>query len=173
MLTRPPQTVAARKAEPLPASAAKPKDDVEVTATVSKPATPLLPPVPVAAKQVCSNPDALGVSRTVIIDTTGGPGFGFLQYKQFDFLAEKEIVLTFDDGPWPTTPAVLKALSDECTKAVFFPVGKHTTYHPEILKQVFVAGHTVGSHTWSHAHLDGKKMTEQMVKEEIEKALAP
>ena len=108
----------------------------------------------------------------VVIDTTGGPGFGFLQYKQFDFLTDKEIVLTFDDGPWPTTPAVLKALSDECTKAIFFPVGKHTTYHPEILRQVFNAGHTVGSHTWSHAHLDGKKMTEPQVREEIEKGFS-
>jgi len=166
----PPQTVAARKAEPLPAPAAK-KDDVEVTASISKPAPP--PPAPVAAKPVCANPDALGISRTVIIDTTGGPGFGFLQYKQFDFLTEKEVVLTFDDGPWPAnTPAVLKALADECTKAVFFPVGKHTTYHPEILKQVAAAGHTIGSHTWSHTHLDGKKMTEQMAKDEIEKGFS-
>ena len=167
--TAPPQTVAARKAEPLPA-AAKPKDDVEVTASLSKPAPPAASPAP--AKAVCANPDALGVSRTVIIDTTGGPGFGFLQYKQFDFLTDKEVVLTFDDGPWPTTPAVLKALSDECTKAVFFPVGKHTTYHPEILRQVAAAGHTIGSHTWSHAHLDGKKMTEAQVKEEIEKGFS-
>src|SRR5882757_4704976 len=166
-----PQTVAARKAEPLP-SAAKAKDDVEVTASLSKPAPP---PAPVPAPQpvkACANPDALGVSRTVVIDTTGGPGFGFLQYKQFDFLTDKEVVLTFDDGPWPTTPAVLKALADECTKGVFFPVGKHTTYHPEILKQVFAAGHTVGSHTWSHAHLDGKKMTEPQMKEEIEKGFS-
>jgi peptidoglycan/xylan/chitin deacetylase (PgdA/CDA1 family) len=71
----------------------------------------------------------------VEIDTTGGPGFGFAHFKQFDFLTDKEVVLTFDDGPWPAnTPAVLKALSDECTKAVFFPIGKHATYHPEILK---------------------------------------
>ncbi len=107
-----------------------------------------------------------------MIDTTGGPGFGFLQYKQFDFLTDKEVVLTFDDGPWPTTPAVLKALADECTKGVFFPVGKHTTYHPEILRQVAAAGHTIGSHTWSHAHLDSKKLTEQQVKEEIEKGFS-
>src|SRR5438105_4571562 len=170
----PPQTVAARKAEPLPAPAAAKlalKDDVEITASLSKPA-----PAPVPAAQpvrsTCANPDALGVSRMVVIDTTGGPGFGFLQYKQFDFLTDKEVVLTFDDGPWPTTPAVLKALADECTKGVFFPVGKHTTYHPEILRQVAAAGHTIGSHTWSHAHLDGKKMTEQMAKEEIEKGFS-
>ena len=167
-----PQTVAARKAEPLPAPAAKTaaKDDVEVTAALSKPAPPV--PAPAPAKSTCANPDALGVSRTVVIDTTGGPGFGFLQYKQFDFLTDKEVVLTFDDGPWPTTPAVLKALADECTKAVFFPIGLHTTYHPEILKQVAAAGHTIGSHTWSHAHLDSKKLTEQQARDEIEKGFS-
>ena len=169
-----PQTVAARKAELLPAPAKLAlKDDVEITASLTKPA-PAPAPVPAAqpAKSSCANPDALGVSRTVVIDTTGGPGFGFLQYKQFDFLTDKEVVLTFDDGPWPTTPAVLKALADECTKGVFFPVGKHTTYHPEILRQVAAAGHTIGSHTWSHAHLDSKKLTEQQVKEEIEKGFS-
>ena len=52
-----------------------------------------------------------------MIDTTGGPGFGFEHFKQLDFLTDKEVVLTFDDGPWPNnTPAVLKALADECTK---------------------------------------------------------
>ena len=169
-----PQTVAARKAEPLPAPAKPaPKDDVEVTASLSKPAPAPAPmPAPLPARSACANPDGLGVSRMVVIDTTGGPGFGFLQYKQFDFLTDKEVVLTFDDGPWPTTPAVLKALADECTKAVFFPVGKHTTYHPEILRQVAAAGHTIGSHTWSHTHLDGKKLTEQQVREEIEKGFS-
>jgi len=167
-----PQTVAARKAEPLPAPAAKTaaRDDIEVTAALSKPAPPV--PAPAPAKSTCANPDALGVSRTVVIDTTGGPGFGFLQYKQFDFLTDKEVVLTFDDGPWPTTPAVLKALAEECTKAVFFPIGLHTTYHPEILKQVAAAGHTIGSHTWSHAHLDSKKLTEQQARDEIEKGFS-
>ncbi|XIA65631.1 polysaccharide deacetylase family protein [Bradyrhizobium sp. TZ2] len=169
-----PQTIAARKAEPLPAAAKpSPGDDVEVTASLLKPApAPARMPAPLPARSACANPDGLGVSRTVVIDTTGGPGFGFLQYKQFDFLTDKEVVLTFDDGPWPTTPAVLKALADECTKGVFFPVGKHTTYHPEILRQVAAAGHTIGSHTWSHSHLDGKKLTEQQVREEIEKGFS-
>ena len=168
-----PQTVAARNAEPLPAQAAAraARDDVEVTASLSKPA-PAPAPVPQAVKSTCANPDALGVSRTVVIDTTGGPGFGFLQYKQFDFLTDKEVVLTFDDGPWPTTPAVLKALADECTKAVFFPIGLHSTYHPDILKQVAAAGHTVGAHTWSHADLHSKKLNEQQGKDEIEKGFS-
>jgi peptidoglycan/xylan/chitin deacetylase (PgdA/CDA1 family) len=175
----PPQTMAARPAPQLPASAARQaaKDDVEVTAGLTKQAeaaapAPALASVPAPAKSTCANPDALGVSRTVVIDTTGGPGFGFLQYKQFDFLADKEVVLTFDDGPWPTTPAVLKALADECTKAVFFPIGLHTTYHPEILRQVAAAGHTIGAHTWSHAHLASKKISEQQAKDEIEKGFS-
>src|ERR1700716_3061697 len=130
-------------------------------------------PAPAPAKSACANPDALGVSRVVVIDTTGGPGFGFEHFKQLDFLADKEVVLTFDDGPWPVnTPAVLKALADECTKAVFFPIGKHATYHPAILRQVAAAGHTVGAHTWSHANLNSKKISEQQAKDEIEKGFS-
>ena len=140
------------------------KDDVEITGGVGdKPASPSAAAILPTPKPACANADALGVSRVVAIDTTGGPGFGFEHFKQFDFLTDKEVVLTFDDGPWPgNTPAVLKALDDDCTKAVFFPIGKHATYHPEILSQVLAAGHTVGAHTWSHANLNGKKMTEQL-----------
>ncbi|HMF20681.1 MAG TPA: polysaccharide deacetylase family protein [Pseudolabrys sp.] len=133
------------------------------------PAAPAPSALPAAIK--CDNPNALGVSRVVEIDTTGGPGFGFEHFKAYDFLTDHEIVLTFDDGPWPGhTPAVLKALADQCTKAVFFPIGKHAGWHPEIMKQVAAAGHTVGSHTWSHKDLS--KVSEQEGKDEIEKGIA-
>jgi peptidoglycan/xylan/chitin deacetylase (PgdA/CDA1 family) len=101
----------------------------------------------------CESPGGMGLVRIVEIDTTGGPGFGFQDFKQYDFLHDKEVVLTFDDGPWPSTPAVLKALTDECLKATFFEIGEHATWHPEITKQVIDAGMTVGTHTWSHKHL--------------------
>jgi peptidoglycan/xylan/chitin deacetylase (PgdA/CDA1 family) len=102
----------------------------------------------------CNKPGGMGLSRIIEIDTTGGPGFGFEHFKQYDFLRDKEIVLTFDDGPWPAnTPAVLEALADECLKATFFEIGKHATWHPEITKQVIEAGMTVGTHTWSHKDL--------------------
>jgi len=128
-------------------------------------------PAPVVAKAKCDNPNALGVERVVQIDTTGGPGFGFEHFKAYDFLRDKEIVLTFDDGPWPgNTPAVLKALADQCTKALFFPIGKHAGWHPEILKQVAAAGHTIGSHTWSHKDLS--KLTPEEAKNEIEMGIA-
>jgi peptidoglycan/xylan/chitin deacetylase (PgdA/CDA1 family) len=119
----------------------------------------------------CTNPNALGVARTVEIDTTGGPGFGFEHFKQLDFLRDHEVVLTFDDGPWPTTPNVLKALAAECVKAIFFPIGKHATYYPEILRQVAAGGHTIGSHTWSHKDLSAVKNPDEQ-KAEIEKAIS-
>jgi peptidoglycan/xylan/chitin deacetylase (PgdA/CDA1 family) len=128
---------------------------------------------PVPAKASCANPNALGIARVVEIDTTGGPGFGFEHFKQLDFLRDKEVVLTFDDGPWPlNTPSVLKTLADECTTGIFFSIGKHATYYPEILKQVAAAGHTIGAHTWSHATLTNKKLTEQQRIEEIEKGFS-
>jgi peptidoglycan-N-acetylglucosamine deacetylase len=129
------------------------------------------------------NPNALGVSRVVEIDTTGGPGFGTEHFKGMDFLRPGEVVLTFDDGPWPNnTPKVLAALARHCTKAIFFPIGLHATYNPDILKQVAAAGHTVGSHTWCHQNLNktkgsclinGKRQTvEYNFKDEIEKGIS-
>jgi len=109
---------------------------------------------PSASIAPCDKPGGLGLSRIVEIDTTGGPGFGFEHFKQYDFLRDKEVVLTFDDGPWPeNTPAVLRALADNCLKATFFEIGEHATWHPEITKQVVEAGMTLGSHTWSHKDL--------------------
>jgi len=128
-------------------------------------------PAPAATQAKCSNPNALGVARVVEIDTTGGPGFGFEHFKAYDFLRDHEVVLTFDDGPWPgNTPAVLKALADQCTKALFFPIGKHAGWHPEILKKVAAEGHTIGSHTWSHKDLS--RLTPDEAKDEIEKGIA-
>jgi peptidoglycan/xylan/chitin deacetylase (PgdA/CDA1 family) len=125
-----------------------------------------------AAGAKCANPNALGVARTVEIDTTGGPGFGFEHFKQHDFLRNNEVILTFDDGPWPTTPKVLAALAEHCVKATFFVIGKHATYYPNILKQMSDEGHTIGSHTWSHADLGRKNITVEQAKDEIEKGIS-
>ena len=71
------------------------------------------------------SPTPWGFSRVVEIDTTGGPKFGLQYLKGNDFLRDKEVVLTFDDGPRPvSTVAVLKALQDECVKATFFEIGQ-------------------------------------------------
>ena len=140
-------------------------------------------PVPSTAPSCPGNPNALGVTRVVEIDTTGGPGFGFEHFKEHDFLREGEVVLTFDDGPWPRhTPAVLAALNAHCTKAIFFPIGTHATYEPGILKQVAASGHAIGSHTWCHQDLSKTKgkclirgkleVVEYDPKDEIEKGIS-
>jgi peptidoglycan/xylan/chitin deacetylase (PgdA/CDA1 family) len=156
---------------------------VAVAQATPAPAAQAPAPMPSAMATSCSNPNALGVARVVEIDTTGGPGFGFEHFKAHDFLREGEVVLTFDDGPWPkNTPAVLAALQAHCTKAIFFPIGLHATYEPGILKQVAAAGHAVGSHTWCHQDLsktkghcqvNGKTQTvEYDPKDEIEKGIS-
>lgn len=103
----------------------------------------------------CSSPEALGVSRVQVIDTTGGPRFGLqFQPEGTSFLAPGEVVLTFDDGPYaPTTGSILDTLDRFCTKATFFAVGRVAVYQQATLKAVVARGHTLGSHTWSHANL--------------------
>jgi peptidoglycan/xylan/chitin deacetylase (PgdA/CDA1 family) len=135
----------AQNATPAPAPAP--------AASAPAPAPAPLPPV-AKAIPACNNPDAIGLSRVVEIDTTGGPAFGTEHFKQYDFLRDKEVVLTFDDGPWPeNTPMVLKALKDNCIKATFFEIGEHATWRPDISREVAAAGMTVGNHTWSHKDL--------------------
>jgi len=128
-------------------------------------------PPPAKAAAACNNPDALGLSRVVEIDTTGGPAFGTEHFKQYDFLRDKEVVFTFDDGPWPdNTPMVLKALADNCTKATFFEIGEHATWRPDLSKLVAEAGMTIGNHTWSHKDLAKKPYASdiEQAKQEIE-----
>jgi peptidoglycan/xylan/chitin deacetylase (PgdA/CDA1 family) len=108
--------------------------------------------LPAAAQQPCTG-NVLGVSRTVEIDTSSGPKFGF-QYNEHSFLGDGEVVLTFDDGPLRAyTKPVLEALDAQCTKATFFVVGRMAVADPEMVKEYARRGHTVGTHTWSHANL--------------------
>jgi peptidoglycan/xylan/chitin deacetylase (PgdA/CDA1 family) len=124
--------------------------------------------LPTGSATSCASPDALGIERIVEIDTVDGSRFGSSQYPGRDFLRSREIVLTFDDGPWPnTTQMVLAALAEHCTKATFFSIGKHALWHPEILRAVSAAGHTIGGHSWSHPYFSTLKPEEAV--DEIEK----
>ncbi|KAB2937231.1 MAG: polysaccharide deacetylase family protein [Hyphomicrobium sp.] len=121
------------------------------------------PPVEACA----TSADKLGLSRIVEVDTAGGPLFGRVASGGYDFLADGEVVLTFDDGPLrPYTRAVLKALAQHCTKATFFMVGRMAVADPAMVREVASQGHTVASHTWSHAKLQG--LAADKAKDEIE-----
>jgi len=114
----------------------------------------LMSTAPASASNCLDNPDALGVSRVLEINTSGGPRFGTLQYKQTLDLGPKEVVLTFDDGPHPkNTQRVLAALKKECVKATFFTVGTMVQNYPESLQAIADDGHTIGTHSWSHPNI--------------------
>jgi peptidoglycan/xylan/chitin deacetylase (PgdA/CDA1 family) len=142
-----------------------PTPSVGATSAENSPASPTSSAIP-----PCDKPDGFGLSRIVQIDTTGGPEFGIQHFKEYrDFLRDKEVVLTFDDGPRQgSTEAVLKALADECLRATFFEIGENASWHPQITKQVIDAGMTVGTHTWSHKDLARNPYANNLEKAEQE-----
>ncbi|MFC4722536.1 polysaccharide deacetylase family protein [Geojedonia litorea] len=69
---------------------------------------------------------------------------------------QKELFLTFDDGPTPEiTPWVLDRLQHYNAKATFFCIGSNIEKHPEIFKRIIEEGHQIGNHT--HNHIKGWK----------------
>ena len=113
-------------------------DDLLVTASIK-------------AEEPQCDPTRSLAGREIIIDPAGGPRFGQTQFHDSLPLNDKEVVLTFDDGPHPTrTRAILDALDQYCVKAVFFAVGEMAMEHPEVLRDVARRGHLIGTHTYSH-----------------------
>src|ERR1700761_169240 len=110
----------------------------------------------IAAAQAadCPRTDALGTSRILAVDAATTPRVGLKSFPQTLPLEDHEVVLTFDDGPWPaTTPKVLAALAHECVHATFFLIGKPATEHPDLVRRIAAEGHTIGTHTWTHPSL--------------------
>lgn len=106
---------------------------------------------PAAAEPCRGRPDALGTSRVLAVSAATTPRVGRKHFPETLPLADKELVLTFDDGPWPTTtPRVLDALKAECVRATFFLLGRNTDAHPALARRALAEGHTVGHHTYSH-----------------------
>lgn len=107
------------------------------------------PPVPACA----TDTDKLGLERIVEIDTSTGGVYGGSNHN-IHFLKDREVVLTFDDGPMRAyTRRILQALEAHCTRATFFMVGRMAAADPAMVKEVLAAGHTVGTHTFSHKNL--------------------
>ncbi len=102
----------------------------------------------------CPRADALGTSRTLAVDAASFPRVGLKSFPQTLPLRDHEVVLTFDDGPWPpTTPKVLAALARQCVHATFFLIGKPASEHPDLVRRIAAEGHTIGHHTWLHRSL--------------------
>lgn len=66
---------------------------------------------------------------------------------------DKEIFLTFDDGPSENTREILKILKEEDVHATFFDIGsalKDNKENQELLKQEIDQGNAVAGHSFSH-----------------------
>ncbi|MFT6715522.1 MAG: peptidoglycan/xylan/chitin deacetylase (PgdA/CDA1 family) [Saprospiraceae bacterium] len=71
---------------------------------------------------------------------------------------QKEVFLTFDDGPSePITSKVLALLREYDAKASFFCIGKNVAYHPDLFSKIIDEDHLVGNHTFHH--LNGWKFS--------------
>src|SRR5437667_2047142 len=109
--------------------------------------------VPPALAADCPRPDALGTSRTLVVDAKEHPLIGTMQYRETLPLNDGEVVLTFDDGPIPKNSyQILDILAAQCVKATFFLVGRQAQANPEGVRKVLDAGHTVATHTQSHPY---------------------
>src|SRR5882762_6319603 len=97
------------------------------------------------------HPDALGTSRTLVVDPREHPRIGTMQYAETLPLRDHEVVLTFDDGPLPrNSNQVLDILAAQCVKATFFVIGGMARAAPEGVRKLVAAGHSVGTHTQNH-----------------------
>ncbi|MFG3593682.1 polysaccharide deacetylase family protein [Bradyrhizobium sp. RDI18] len=119
----------------------------------------------------CPRKDGLGTSRVLAVDAATYPRVGLKSFPQTLPLEDREVVLTFDDGPWqPTDQKILAALAQECVRATFFLLGKRASEHPELVRRMAAQGHTIAHHTWTHHNL--KYMKPEAAIGEIDKGIA-
>ena len=122
------------------------------------------------AAPCAGNPDALGTERVLVVDAASSPRVGRKHFPNTLPLAPKEVVLTFDDGPWPgTTNRVLEALKAECVRATFFLLGNNALANPALARREVAEGHTVAYHTFAHPLLN--RMTLKAAEAEIDRGI--
>jgi peptidoglycan/xylan/chitin deacetylase (PgdA/CDA1 family) len=118
------------------------------------------------------NPDALGTSRTIVVDPAEHPWIGTMQCHETLPLEDHEIVLTFDDGPLPPrSTRVLEILASECVKATYFMVGRMARSFPDMVRRIHEAGHTIGTHSETHP-LSFNRMSLERAEAEINEGIA-
>jgi peptidoglycan/xylan/chitin deacetylase (PgdA/CDA1 family) len=112
-------------------------------------------PLAALAAPCPGNNQALGTERVLEVDAKTTPRVGRKHFPTTLPLRRKELVLTFDDGPWPgTTPKVLDALKAECVRATFFLLGKNVAAAPTLARRTLAEGHSIGHHSYGHPLLD-------------------
>jgi peptidoglycan/xylan/chitin deacetylase (PgdA/CDA1 family) len=127
---------------------------------------------PASAADCPGHPDAIGTSRTLVVDPREHPRVGTMQYPETLPLRDHEVVLSFDDGPLPrNSNQVLAILAAQCVKANFFLIGEMAHAYPEGVRKLVEAGHTIGTHTQTHP-LTMNRMPIERAKAEIDNGIA-
>jgi peptidoglycan/xylan/chitin deacetylase (PgdA/CDA1 family) len=126
-----------------------------------------------ASTDACpGNPNALGTSRVLTISPSEFDKIGRMQYKQTLPLNDHEVVITFDDGPLPPySNIILDILASQCVKATYFLIGRMAHQYPSIVRRIYNAGHTIGTHTQNHP-LALQRLPLQRVGSEVEGGIA-
>ncbi|HLH92485.1 MAG TPA: polysaccharide deacetylase family protein [Xanthobacteraceae bacterium] len=129
-------------------------------------------PAAAAGTDCPGNPNALGTSRVLVVDPAAHPRIGTMQYHESLPLQDHEVVLTFDDGPLPPySKRVLETLASQCVKATYFMVGRMASAYPDVVKQIYAAGHTIGTHSQNHP-LRFEHMSLPQVQKEVDDGIA-
>jgi peptidoglycan/xylan/chitin deacetylase (PgdA/CDA1 family) len=111
-------------------------------------------PVAATAQDCAGRTDVLGTSRVLTVDAGSTPRVGRKEFPATLPLEAKDLVLTFDDGPWATTtPKLLDILKAQCVHATFFLLGRNAQAHPQLVRREQAEGHTLGTHSFNHPML--------------------
>ena len=152
---------------PAPAAVTKVAAPQSAAEAANQTATPL--PAQTAAAEATNcpgHPDALGTSRVLAVDPAEYPRIGRMQYPDSLPLNDKEVVLTFDDGPLPPySNQILDILAAQCVKATYFLVGEMARAYPAMVRRIYEEGHTIGTHSEDHPTRFGQLPIEKMRQE--------
>jgi peptidoglycan/xylan/chitin deacetylase (PgdA/CDA1 family) len=144
---------------PVQAAAVQPAPESAASQSTQEPASQ-------AGANCPGHPDALGTSRVLALDPAQYPRIGHMQYPDSLPLADKEVVLTFDDGPiLPYSDQILDILASQCVKATYFLVGEMARVFPATVRRIYEEGHTIGTHSEDHPARFGQLPVEKMRRE--------
>jgi len=156
-------TAAAPAAAAPAADSSKPDGKDTKPDTAAQPAEQPATPVQTATSNCPGNPNALGTSRVLAIDPADFKRIGHMQYPDSLPLQDKEVVITFDDGPIPPySNQILDILASQCVKVTYFLVGEMARAYPAIVRHEYEAGHTIGTHSEHHPLHFGELPLERM-----------
>ncbi len=132
----------------------------------------LVAAMPAQAQECSGNPNALGTSRVLVLQPGGLTRVGLMQYGETLPLADKEVVLTFDDGPLPRySNQVLDILASQCVKATYFLIGRMARSFPSVVRRIYEAGHSIGTHSEDHPSRF-QKLSVEKVRQEFDEGIA-